>query len=131
MGLPKLADKGLDMIEVSAGVTMDGGESSFSPIIQDSSQEGKFLAGAVQIANSVEIPVISVGTYRSPDFIEKVLQETPIAAVALCRPLICEPNLLERWQTDRSTAVCVSCNLCYRSQGIISCQRQKIIDKDL
>lgn len=116
----ELEKRGVDMIEISCGVaTTAGGDDSCTPIIK---QEGPFLAGAAQVANAVGIPVVSVCGYRTPDFIERALNETAVAAVSLCRPLIREPNLPNRWKTDRAKATCVSCGLCYKSSGIITCQ---------
>ncbi|MDR1577724.1 MAG: NADH:flavin oxidoreductase [Deltaproteobacteria bacterium] len=120
----RLEKLGLDMIEISAGLTMDGGDSSFSPAAQEGS-EGLFLYGAKAVAEKVKIPTISVGGYRRPEFVEKVLAETPVAAISFCRPMIREPNLANRWKTDRSPATCLSCNLCFRSSEIIACQVDK------
>lgn len=120
----ELEKRGIDMIEVSSGVTMDGGNTSFTPFMQEA-QEGSFLAGAAQFANAVSVPIVSVCGYRTPDFIEKALNETSVAAVSLCRPLVREPNLPNRWQSDREKAYCISCNQCFKSSGIIACQVEK------
>jgi 2,4-dienoyl-CoA reductase-like NADH-dependent reductase (Old Yellow Enzyme family) len=120
----ELEKNGIDMIEVTSGLTMDGGESSFTPFAKGD-DEGNFLDGAVQITNAVSVPVVSVCGYRTPDFIEQTLNETPITAISLCRPLIREPNLPNRWKTDRTKATCISCNQCYKSSGIIACQVKK------
>ncbi|MDR3353746.1 MAG: NADH:flavin oxidoreductase [Synergistaceae bacterium] len=121
----ELEKRGIDMIEVTSGLTMDGGGSSFSPFVKDESQEGSFLAGAAQLANAVGIPIVSVCGYRTPDFIEKALNETAVAAVSLCRPLVREPALSNRWKSDRTKAACISCNRCFMSKGIIACQAEK------
>ncbi len=118
----ELEKRGIDMIEVTSGLTLDGGESSFTPFVKS---EGNFLAGADQVANAVKIPVVSVCGFRTPDFIEKTLAETAVAAVSLCRPLIREPDLPNRWKADRSKATCVSCNQCFKSSGLIACQVEK------
>ena len=118
----KLEECGIDMIEVSSGLSIAGnGESASSPLIKES-QEGTFLAGAAQVANAINIPIVSVCGYRTPDFIEKALNETPVTAVSLCRPLVREPNLPNRWKTDRTKATCISCNRCFTSKDIIACQ---------
>jgi len=117
----ELERRGVDMIEVSAGITRDG----FSPLVRAGKEEGKFSAGAELIAAQVHIPVISVCGYRSPQYIEEILNTTHIAAVALGRPLISEPGLVKRWQTDTTKARCLSCNGCFKTKGIVSCILKK------
>jgi 2,4-dienoyl-CoA reductase-like NADH-dependent reductase (Old Yellow Enzyme family) len=119
----ELEKRGIDLAEISSGITPTG-PSSYSPLA-DADNQGHFLSGAEQIAKSLKVPVASVGGYRTPEFIEKTLAETSLAAISLCRPLIREPNLVNRWKSDRSEASCVSCNKCFKSQGIVSCLRQK------
>ena len=118
----ELAARGIDMIEVSSGLAIAGNNESTSTPLIKGSQEGNFLAGAAQLAATVSVPIVSVCGYRTPDFIEKALNETPVTAVSLCRPLVREPNLPNRWIADRTRAVCVSCNKCFKSSGIIACQ---------
>lgn len=122
----ELEQKGIDFIEVSAGITSDGGESSFTPFAKKDKPEGDFLTEAVRIAEAVKVPVSSVCGYRTPDCMEEVLNTTPVTAISLGRPLVREANLPERWKNDRSPAKCVSCNRCYGSKGIISCQVKNV-----
>ena len=117
---------GIDMIEVSSGMVMDGSAASFSPVVRKG-QAAPFLGFAKSVADAVSIPVISVCGYRTPAQIEAALTETNIAAVSFGRPLVREPNLPNRWKTDDSVAKCVSCNGCCNSfaDGIITCQLEK------
>ena len=47
-----------------------------------------------------------------------VLAKTAIQYIALSRPLIREPNLINRWQSgDIRPSTCVSCNACYRTSA--------------
>ena len=58
----------------------------------------------------------SVGGHRSIDNMNNVLNEGKIEYLSLSRPLIREPDLIDRWQKDEcSPAKCVSCNMCYRT----------------
>lgn len=116
----ELEKAGLDMIGISSGLVSDGSIASFTPRIKKGN-EGNFLEGASKIADQVKIPVISVCGYRTPAFIENVLNSTKISAISLGRPLVREPNLPNRWQNDSAPAKCISCNRCYNSQNIISC----------
>lgn len=50
----ELERQGIDMIEITAGLTIDGGAFSFTPSVQQEDQEASFLAGAAQIAHALE-----------------------------------------------------------------------------
>lgn len=93
----KLEKVGIDMIEVSSGMTLDGSYTSFTPFIK---REGCFKEGAELIASTIKVPVISVCGYRIPEFINDTLENTNIAAVSFGRALVCEPDLPNRWKTD-------------------------------
>lgn len=122
----ELEKRGIDFIEVSSGMGPKGVALSFSPVVTKDTQ-APFLKYAEAVANSVSVPVISVCGYRSPDIIEKVLSETKISAISFGRPLVCEPDLPNRWKSDRSESKCISCNRCGDSfaDGVITCQVQK------
>lgn len=122
----ELEKRGLDFIEISAGMVIDGSSASFVPVIRENMQ-APFLSFAAQAAEEIAIPVISVCGYRCPEMVEKALTETKIAAVSFGRPLVREPDLLLRWKKDKSPAKCISCNACCNSfaDGIITCQMEK------
>lgn len=119
----ELENRGINFIEVSAGMVMDNTSASFTPIIRSDSQ-APFLKYASQLACETSVPVISVCGYRTPDMVEKALRGTKISAVSFGRPLVREPDLPNRWKNDRSPAACISCNRCCNSFGdkIITCQ---------
>ena len=99
----------LDSIEVSGNGTSVGG-------IRAGVNEAYFKKFALALAEKADIPVILVGGHRSIDNMNNVLNEGKIEYLSLSRPLIREPDLIERWQSgDRSPAKCVSCNMCYRT----------------
>lgn len=122
----RLEDKGINMIEVSSGMVMDGSSASFTPTVRPG-KEAPFLNSAKAVAEAVSIPVISVCGYRTPETVENVLKNTKISSVSFGRPLVREPDLPNRWKIDASPAKCVSCNGCCRSfaDGILTCQIQK------
>ena len=119
----ELERRGINFIEVSAGMVMDKSLASFAPVVRNDNQ-APFLKYASQLACEVSVPVISVCGYRTPDIVEKALTETKIAAVSFGRSLVREPDLPNRWKTDKSPAKCISCNRCCNSfgDGIITCQ---------
>jgi len=57
-----------------------------------------FLERSSAIANSVSIPVILTGGIRDIDTMNNVLANTKIEYFGMARPLIREPNLLEKWK---------------------------------
>ena len=106
-----MADAGIDAIEVSANGTSRTG-------IRAGQNEGYFRAAAMALAAYVDTPVVLVGGLRSIEKINQFLNDTKIEYVSLSRPLIREPNLINRWQAgDTAPSKCVSCNSCYRTPG--------------
>lgn len=122
----ELEKRGIDFIEVSAGMAGDGTSASFSPVLHKN-QEAPFLSYAAKVAEEAAVPVLSVCGYRTLEMVEEVLTTTKIAAVSFGRPLVREPDLPLRWKTDPSPAKCISCNGCFKSasDGIITCQMEK------
>lgn len=71
------------------------------------------LDAAVQISQCTNVPVIPVGGIRSQKSIVDIITNKRLAAVSLCRPLICQPDLVKRiseghWQQS----ACNNCLLC-------------------
>ncbi len=109
------ANEGLDSIEVS-------GNGTSVPGIRPGVNEAYFGAFALALAEQTDIPVILVGGHRSMENMENVLNSGKIAFLSLSRPLIREPDLPLRWMRgDKSPARCISCNMCYRTEGHRCC----------
>jgi 2,4-dienoyl-CoA reductase-like NADH-dependent reductase (Old Yellow Enzyme family) len=69
------------------------------------------------------VPLILVGGIRSLDVAERLFDAGVADFLAMSRPLIREPDLVNRWRSgDRTPAHCLSDNLCFRpgmtGQGI-------------
>lgn len=118
----QLEQRGVDMIEVSSGMVMDGTAASFTPTLKRGA-EPPFLQSAERVAARVRMPVVSVCGHRDPDVIDAALARGRVAAVSFGRPLVREPDLPRRWRRDRTPAACASCNRCCASfaDGIITC----------
>lgn len=102
---------GVNSIEVSGNGTSRSG-------VKANINEGYFQTYASELQKTINIPVISVGGYRSMEYINKILKETPLEYISLSRPLIREPNLPSRWKNGNFTpSECISCNACYNTQG--------------
>jgi 2,4-dienoyl-CoA reductase-like NADH-dependent reductase (Old Yellow Enzyme family) len=118
----RLAELGLDAIEVSGGSRASSPKQPVIRKIDQPEKEAYFLDDAVTIQRAVSIPVITVGGIRSPQTINTIINQG-IPLIALCRPLIREPDLVKRWQNgDLSPSLCTSCNGCFkpawRGEGI-------------
>lgn len=107
----RLAAMGIDAIEVSGNGTSRAG-------IHTRDQESYFLEFATQLAGSVDTAVILVGGNKSMENMTEILNTTDIDLFALSRPLICEPDLINRWKNkDERASSCISCNTCYSTYG--------------
>jgi 2,4-dienoyl-CoA reductase-like NADH-dependent reductase (Old Yellow Enzyme family) len=81
-----------------------------------------------------------VGGNRDVERLEEIVRQGKVDLVALCRPLLREPDLPNRWREGRGprTAACISCNACLYAMhvhpgrtepGVVSCIYQH--DKEM
>ena len=113
-----LAVNGVCAIEVSGGI-VEAGQEMFKTKINDADSEAYYRDYSKMIKEAVDIPVIVVGGIRSKAVMEKMLDEEYADMLSLCRPLICEPDLVTKIRKgDTEVAKCVSCNLCSDESGI-------------
>ncbi|MBQ9405326.1 MAG: NADH:flavin oxidoreductase [Desulfovibrio sp.] len=104
-----LARVGIDAIEVSGNYTS-------RPHVRPDVNEAYFRDAALRLKALVSTPVILVGGLRSLKTVNELVNKDGIDYVALSRPLICEPNLVARWQAgDTRPSRCLSCNACYHT----------------
>jgi 2,4-dienoyl-CoA reductase-like NADH-dependent reductase (Old Yellow Enzyme family) len=126
-----LKDVGLDCLEISGGT---GDSGRLMPVrpgrIKSPGAEGYFKEAAGRIKAAVDLPLILVGGIRSFEVARKLVADGVCDAVSLSRPLIREPELVNRWKSgDLRPSACVSDNLCFRpamSGEGISCLNEKI-----
>ena len=118
----KLDEMGIDLIEISGNV----GYNQTPPIIfetgiaEDKSRQSYFSKYAAEIAKTVKAPVSVVGGNRDFDLMEKILNETRISYFSLARTLLCEADLINKWQEDTSyKPKCIACNKCWSLKGNI------------
>lgn len=116
----KLDEVGIDLIEISGNV----GFNKVSPIIfeagiaEDKSRQSYFSKYAAQIAEVVKAPVAVVGGNRDFELMTKILNETPISYFSLSRTLLCESDLIKKWQENHAyTPKCIACNKCWSLKG--------------
>jgi len=120
----EIEDAGVDALEISGGMwdclVRSAEELGFRPVpapeshtrIERLDQQSYFLRYVERLA--LHIPAILVGGNRDAERLEAIVRQGKVGFIALCRPLICEPDLPKRWLAGRgsSTAACISCNSC-------------------
>lgn len=113
-----LAANGVCAIEVSGGIA-EAGDELFRTKIDVPEEEAYYRDYSKMIKEAVDVPVILVGGIRSRTVMEKMLAEDYADMISLCRPLICEPDLVVKISNgETDVAKCVSCNLCSDETGI-------------
>jgi 2,4-dienoyl-CoA reductase-like NADH-dependent reductase (Old Yellow Enzyme family) len=110
-----LEDAGIDAIEVSGGFLTSKTLSPSRLGINKPEKEAYFEKGAAAYKQALDIPVILVGGIRSLEKAKKLVAGNVADYISLCRPLIREPGLINRWRSgDTGPALCSSDNLCFR-----------------
>ncbi|MCF8126511.1 MAG: NADH:flavin oxidoreductase [Desulfotignum sp.] len=110
-----LAQAGIDAIEVSGGFLTSKTLSPSRLGINKPEKEAYFEKGAAAYKKALDIPIILVGGIRSIEKARELVAGGTADYISLCRPLIREPGLINRWRSgDIRPALCSSDNLCFR-----------------
>jgi len=70
------------------------------------------VENAAKIKKSVSVPVIVVGGISKVADMENILNADKADFVSMCRPFICEPDLVAKIKKGQSEAKCIMCNYC-------------------
>ncbi len=106
---------GFDAMEMSGGGVFRSKYHSSRTFNPASPQEETYYRDAAQMykARVKKMPLMLVGGIRSLEASEKILTDGLADMIAMSRPFIREPNLIERWQKgDTARATCLSCDGC-------------------
>lgn len=107
---------GIDAIEVSGGTRASGKMKSAREGIVSASDEAYFEDAMRAFRQRVSVPLIQVGGIRSLSVAQRLVSEGIADYVALSRPFIREPDLVNRWRRgDERKAACISDNRCLES----------------
>jgi 2,4-dienoyl-CoA reductase-like NADH-dependent reductase (Old Yellow Enzyme family) len=111
-----LAEAGIDAVEMSGGTIYASGEYSSirtgNPAAPE--QEVYYREAAARFKEKIDVPLMLVGGIRSLEVAEDLIDKGSADYISLCRPLIREPGLVERWRADdRRRAACLSENACF------------------
>lgn len=103
----KLDEIGIDSVEISGGDFRSfKGESYFKDY-------------AAELASIVKCPIMLVGGNRTIASMNDILNSTNIEYFSICRPLICEPDLVSKFKADKDYIhKCVCCNQCMKKDKL-------------
>lgn len=122
-----VSEVGFDAIEPSGGGGDLIGTDRTLPSVEIKSpeEENYFLSTAEEIrAITDKSKIILMGGIRNPVSAESFIQKGIADFISMSRPLICEPELPNRWKSgDHSPAFCENCNACYTNtiDGTLEC----------
>jgi 2,4-dienoyl-CoA reductase-like NADH-dependent reductase (Old Yellow Enzyme family) len=105
---------GYDAIEMSGGTMLSGKKVGCRPGRPDPGEpEAYYETTARRYKERIAAPLILVGGIRTLETAEKLVKEEAADYIALCRPLIREPSLINQWKSgDRMASECISDNGC-------------------
>jgi 2,4-dienoyl-CoA reductase-like NADH-dependent reductase (Old Yellow Enzyme family) len=110
-----LAEAGIDAIELSGGTYLSGDKKSMrqgNPAPGE--PEAYYEAAARRYKEEIGAPLMLVGGIRTFETAEGLVEQGVADYISLCRPLIREPGLVNRWSAgDRAPASCLSDNRCF------------------
>jgi 2,4-dienoyl-CoA reductase-like NADH-dependent reductase (Old Yellow Enzyme family) len=105
-----LSDMGIEAVEISGGVR----SNSTAKGIKNEGKETYFRYLAELARPVTDLPIILVGGMRTKGVMEKVLADGLADFVAMCRPLINDPNFPNQMQMGEQTkSGCISSNNCW------------------
>jgi 2,4-dienoyl-CoA reductase-like NADH-dependent reductase (Old Yellow Enzyme family) len=110
-----LEKAGIDAIELSGGISRTWtGNQNLTPI-RTERKEAYFGEAAKQYKKRIKVPLMLVGGIRSYKMSQLLIKEEVADYISLCRPLIREPNLINKWKNGNiEKSECISDNACLR-----------------
>lgn len=111
-----LEKAGIDAIEMSGGTLYLSGDFSAirTGVMAKPEQEVYYRDAARRFKAALSVPLLLVGGIRSFDVAEALVDDGTADYISLCRPLIREPGLINRWRSaDKRKAGCLSENACF------------------
>ena len=102
---------GVDAIEISGGLL--NRPDLLKARSDRNGSEVFFEAAAREFRKKISTPLILVGGIRSYETGRRLIEANTADYIALCRPFIREPGLVNRWASgDTGDAYCIACNNC-------------------
>ena len=111
-----LADDGISAIEISGGNTSSLPRKGPIRAIRRTKEPMYFAPYAEKAAKELQgqTDIGVVGGWRSAAEMEEFLNTAPVSFISMCRPLLRQPDLPNRWRRgDTEPATCISCSRCF------------------
>ncbi|MFX1366718.1 MAG: NADH:flavin oxidoreductase [Promethearchaeota archaeon] len=115
-----IVDTGYAAIEATGGSahTLLNREKTYPGVVVKLEQDENYFLPNIEKINPImgSCKRILMGGVRNPIKADELLKKKVIDFIAISRPLICEPDLPNKWYNgDLSTPLCNSCNACFAS----------------
>lgn len=110
-----LETEGIDAIELSGGTSwaIRSGNTNASYARLEKT-DLYYRDAALRYKDAIRVPLILVGGIRLYDVAKQLVEDGVTDYIALCRPLIREPDLVNHWKSgDTRPSACVSDNACF------------------
>jgi 2,4-dienoyl-CoA reductase-like NADH-dependent reductase (Old Yellow Enzyme family) len=109
-----MAEMGFDGIEVSRGISEDGGTDVFGDAAPGGAPEQAYnRAAARAIKNRVNVPVFVVGGITDPVVMEDIIEQGDADYISMSRALIADPEFPNKIRAGgRAISRCTRCDLC-------------------
>ena len=107
---------GVDAIEMSGGTIYASGAYSSCRVgaLDSPEKEVYYKDAAVTYKERIGTPLMLVGGIHSFGVAEHLISDGVADFISICRPLIREPNLINRWKAgDTAPPTCVYCDGCF------------------
>jgi 2,4-dienoyl-CoA reductase-like NADH-dependent reductase (Old Yellow Enzyme family) len=107
---------GLDAVELSGGTFLSSPEERSMRVPRDplAPPEPYYEEAAIRFKEKTRLPLMLVGGIRTYETAERLVSQGIADYIALSRPLICEPDLVRRWESgDLRPSGCRSDNRCF------------------
>ena len=123
---------GTDIIELSGGTIHSPAKYSSirKGVTKKKINEPYYKEAARQYKDKITTPLMLVGGIRSFEVAEHLVDEGFTDYVSMSRPLICEPDLITRWQTGLThKSECQNDNMCFtppmRGRGLFCANKAR------
>lgn len=106
---------GLDGVEITGGscILSDPKTSPMRPVKAGSDDSLYFRKEVKEFRKALNIPITLIGGVRSFKQAQMLRNNNEADLIGICRPLICEPDLVHRWHEGKlDKPLCISCGRC-------------------